>query len=93
MFQMRRTGRRQVETLLDQEHAKVLEEAGRRAQRMIDDWYGRRSFQSPDRRSGVHVLSKPLPGANARKEVGAAKADLKELQTGIPDCIFPMKSS
>jgi flagellar export protein FliJ len=41
-FMARRTGRQQVETLVDQERKTEREEAGRRAQQMLDDWYGRR---------------------------------------------------
>ena len=42
-FLARRTKRRQVETLVDQERAMIREEAGRRAQQVLDDWYGQRS--------------------------------------------------
>lgn len=38
----RRTGRQQVETLLEREHRTQQEETARRAQQMLDDWYGRR---------------------------------------------------
>ena len=41
-FLARRTGRRQVETLVDQEGATAREEAARKAQQMLDDWYGGR---------------------------------------------------
>jgi flagellar export protein FliJ len=41
-FMARRIGRRQVETLVDQERLAAREQAGRRAQQMLDDWYGRR---------------------------------------------------
>jgi flagellar export protein FliJ len=41
-FLARRTERRQVETLLEREQAMALEETARRAQQMLDDWYGRR---------------------------------------------------
>jgi flagellar export protein FliJ len=41
-FLARRTGRQQVETLLEQEHRTQQEEVARRAQQMLDDWYGRR---------------------------------------------------
>ena len=41
-FLLRRTGRRQVETLVENEHGRAEVEAGRRAQQMLDDWYGRR---------------------------------------------------
>jgi len=41
-FQSRRTGRRQVETLVANERSKAEVETDRRAQQMLDDWYGRR---------------------------------------------------
>ena len=41
-FLLHRTGRRQVETLVENERANGEVEAGRRAQQMLDDWYGRR---------------------------------------------------
>ena len=41
-FLARRTGRRQVETLLDREREAARAETARRAQQMLDDWYGRR---------------------------------------------------
>jgi len=42
-FLLRRAAREQVETLVDQERAATLEKTGRRAQQMLDDWYGRRT--------------------------------------------------
>jgi len=42
-FLLRRTGRRQVETLLEQEQQQKAQETARRAQQMLDDWYGRRT--------------------------------------------------
>ena len=41
-FLARRTSRRQVETLIDNQRQQAGIEAGRRAQQMLDDWYGRR---------------------------------------------------
>ena len=41
-FLARRTTRRQVETLLDREREAARIETARRAQQMLDDWYGRR---------------------------------------------------
>jgi len=46
-FLARRTGRRQVETLLDREEEKAREATARRAQQMLDDWYGRRKPETP----------------------------------------------
>ncbi len=42
-FLARRTSRRQVETLLDNHRRQEETDAGRRAQQMLDDWYGRRT--------------------------------------------------
>ena len=42
-FLTRRTGRRQVETLVDREQLAAQEAVSHRAQQMLDDWYGRRS--------------------------------------------------
>ena len=50
-FLSRRTGRRQVETLLEDELNKVKIETGRRTQQAIDDWYGRRAAKETGRRS------------------------------------------
>lgn len=63
-----RTARRQVETLVSEERAAVLEEAGRRAQQVLDDWYGRRS---PNQ--GSPALREARPGRVSR-EYGIADA-------------------
>jgi flagellar biosynthesis chaperone FliJ len=44
-----RTARRQVEALVTEESAALQEEAARREQRMLDDWYSRRSPMQADR--------------------------------------------
>ena len=41
-FLLRRTGRQQVEKLLEDAIRKSEIEAGRKAQQMLDDWYGQR---------------------------------------------------
>lgn len=41
-YLMRRTERRQVETLMAEQRAEEEREAARRAQQMLDDWYGRK---------------------------------------------------
>ncbi len=41
-FLIRRTARRQVETLLNEAEREARVEADRRAQQMLDDWYGRK---------------------------------------------------
>jgi hypothetical protein len=46
-----RTGRRQVETLLENEMTQAEVETGRRAQQMLDDWYGRRIVKKTGGRS------------------------------------------
>ena len=38
-----RTGRKQVETLLDNQRREVASQDARRAQQMLDDWFGRRA--------------------------------------------------
>jgi flagellar export protein FliJ len=40
-FLLRRMGRRQVETLIENAQAERESEIGRRAQQILDDWYGR----------------------------------------------------
>jgi len=50
-FLSRRTGRRQVETLLENEMTQAEVETGRRAQQMLDDWYGRRIVKKTGGRS------------------------------------------
>lgn len=53
VFLTRRTGRRQVETLLDREREAARSETARRAQQMLDDWYGRRGpLQTPSGQAG-----------------------------------------
>jgi len=49
-FLAHRTARRQVETLVNAEQASLQEEAARRAQQTLDDWYSRRESRKPDRR-------------------------------------------
>jgi flagellar export protein FliJ len=48
-FLEHRTARRQVETLVSAEQAALREEAARRAQQTLDDWYGRRGSRKLDR--------------------------------------------
>lgn len=52
-FLTRRTVRRQVETLLDREREAMRTETARRAQQVLDDWYGRRGpLQTPSGQAG-----------------------------------------
>ena len=44
-YLLRRTSRLQVETLVEDAHQLEEAEAGRRAQQMLDDWYGRKARQ------------------------------------------------
>jgi flagellar export protein FliJ len=56
-FGVRRTGRLQVETLLDREREAEREDAIRRAQQMLDDWYGRRR--------SVNIVSNRIDGSSS----------------------------
>lgn len=55
----RRTARRQVETLLGEAELRARQEADRRAQQMLDDWFGRK------RRPIPHANSEPESGSGA----------------------------
>jgi flagellar export protein FliJ len=57
-FLARRTGRRQVETLLDRVREAARSETARRAQQMLDDWYGRRGSvrKSPRQVEGARTV-------------------------------------
>jgi len=55
-YLLRRTDRQQVETLVENEKKMAAVEAARRAQQMLDDWYGRRGRT----RSGEHTESGPV---------------------------------
>jgi len=60
-FLLRRTERRQVETLVDDQQAMDVIETARRAQQMLDDWYGRRGTKETAR--GLSASAKnPLAG-------------------------------
>lgn len=69
-FLLRRTGRRQVETLVENEHGKAEVEAGRRAQQMLDDWYGRRKVNE---RPGDVDTSKQLSRASIEMDIAASQ--------------------
>jgi len=67
-FLARRTTRRQVETLLDREREAARVEAARRAQQMLDDWYGRRGMAGKlwePVESAKESPSPPISGASA----------------------------
>ncbi len=49
VFLAHRISRRQVETLVSAEQAALKEEAARRMQQMLDDWYGRRPPRQHDK--------------------------------------------
>jgi hypothetical protein len=51
-FLRRRVDRRQVETLVTEARLGAEQEAGRRAQQMLDDWYGRRRRKEAEGASG-----------------------------------------
>ena len=57
LFLAQRTDRRQVETLVENERLKSEVEVARRAQQMLDDWYGRRSL--PEKPRAGNSLSRP----------------------------------
>jgi len=57
-FLSRRIGRRQVETLVEREEAEARTENNRRAQQMLDDWFGRRA---PKCAGGPPAGREPLP--------------------------------
>jgi len=57
-FLATRTGRRQVEALLDREEEAAREATVRRAQQMLDDWYGRRRPPAPALHGKPQVASR-----------------------------------
>jgi flagellar export protein FliJ len=71
-FLARRTGRRQLETLLERGQQAAREETARRAQQMLDDWYGRRrpSISSSNK-------SARLGSENAPRASGDLKTSMK----------------
>lgn len=71
-FLSRRTGRQQVETLVEGEQQALKEEAGRRAQQMLDDWYGRRSPRQAERQT------KPAIAAPEATDSPAAEVSLPD---------------
>jgi flagellar biosynthesis chaperone FliJ len=56
----RRTARRQVETLLSEAELLARQETDRRAQQMLDDWFGRKR--------------RPVAGTGAEEDCGSGKA-------------------
>ena len=67
-FLLRRTGRRQVETLVENERGRAEVEAGRRAQQILDDWYGRRKAKE---RPGDVAAPKHLSGTSIETDNAA----------------------
>jgi flagellar export protein FliJ len=57
-FLARRIGRRQAETLLTEAKRTAAAEADRRAQQMLDDWYGRRGLNRTQASSGRKTMAK-----------------------------------
>ena len=74
-FLSRRTDRQQIETLVQREQLTLREEAGRRAQQMLDDWYGRRSPRQAERRI------KPAIAAPEATDNPAAEVSLSDSQS------------
>ncbi len=63
----RRTARRQVETLLGEAEQRARQEADRRAQQMLDDWYGRK------RRPTASAASPDAPAAVSPRDSGSRR--------------------
>jgi predicted ribosome quality control (RQC) complex YloA/Tae2 family protein len=76
-FLLRRTGRRQVETLVENEKGIAEIEAGRRAQQMLDDWYGRRGQKKG---AGPRFVSSPVLPVDNRTE----SKDTESAGTSVP---------
>jgi flagellar export protein FliJ len=96
-YLLRRTGRRQVETLVENEKEMATVEAARRAQQILDDWYGRRG---QTKSAVARSVSGPLFSADNSIESGDAESsdgnsvlERKFKQSDSSACLFPMKSS
>jgi flagellar export protein FliJ len=64
-FLTRRTDRRQVEALVEQQRSRAALETGRRAQQMLDDWYGRRGQKGTDKARRAAMRSGTNESGNA----------------------------
>jgi flagellar export protein FliJ len=96
-YLLRRTGRRQVETLVENEKGMAMVEAARRAQQMLDDWYGRRGqTKGATARSvsgPVFSADKTIESRDAESSDGNSIPEKKSKQSDSSACLFPMKSS
>jgi flagellar export protein FliJ len=96
-FLLRRTGRRQVETLVENEKGMAAIEAGRRAQQMLDDWYGRRKQKEAARARSAScpILPEEISIENGIRNPLTELSFLKEnpKRSDSPICAFPMKTS
>ena len=75
-FLQRRIGRQQVETLVENERGRAEVEAGRRAQQMLDDWYGRRKAKE---KLGDVDTPKHLSGTSIEMDTAAPMRASTEL--------------
>lgn len=68
-YQARRIARRQVETLLTEAELRVRQETDRRAQQMLDDWFGRkrRTADTSADDSGASPDAAAAPKASSRR--------------------------
>jgi flagellar export protein FliJ len=73
-FLTRRTARRQLETLLEREHRAAREEIVRRAQQMLDDWYGRRQpgIAASRERARLETENSPRPSDDLKPSMNSA---------------------
>lgn len=75
-FLTRRTERQQAETLLEQERQAAARETARRAQQMLDDWFGRRigalrERGEPPGSRGLGAKREPQPSRATDSDFGA----------------------
>jgi flagellar export protein FliJ len=68
-FLSKRTARQQVETLLEREQSAAREESSRRAQQMLDDWYGRRSPKQAQPPQSDASANPNLAGVEAKVDI------------------------
>ncbi len=73
-FLMQRTERRQVETLLERERQAAREDTARRAQQVLDDWYGRRrpGLPLPETKTRFVDVDSPCASGNSKPSMKTA---------------------
>jgi flagellar export protein FliJ len=96
-YLLRRTGRRQVETLVENEKEMAAVETARRVQQILDDWYGRRGQM---KRTAARFVSGPVFSSENSIESwdtestdGNSILERESKQSDSAACLFPMKSS